>query len=81
MPELVYLPPAGDTVTEGRIMRWEKNEGDNVKKGETICDIMTSKLSIEISVENDGKIFKIFAPVDEKVPVGKVIAVLQLEGE
>lgn len=81
MPELVYLPPAGDTVTEGRIMKWEKNEGDDVKKGETICDIMTSKLNIEVSVENSGRIFKIFAPVDERVPVGKVIAVIQLEGE
>ena len=42
---------------------------------------MTSKLSVEVCAPKDGKIYKIFAPVDEVVPVGKVIAVLQLEGE
>lgn len=81
MPSNVYLPQAGETVTEGRIQAWLKQEGDSVKEEETICEVMTSKLAIEVKSPVSGMLFRIFAPVDETVEVGKVIAVIQHEGE
>lgn len=81
MPELVYLPYVGETVTEGIIKAWLKNEGESVQKDEVLCEVTTSKLVEEVSAPQKGILFKIFADVDEKVPAGKVIAVIQLEGE
>lgn len=81
MPSNIYLPQAGETVTEGRIQTWLKQEGDNVKEDEIICEVMTSKLAIEVKSPATGTVFRIFAPVDETVEVGKVIAVIQHEGE
>lgn len=81
MPALIYLPPAGETVMEGEIAVWHKNEGDKVEKNECICEVTTSKLNVEIEAPETGVVFKIFAPVGVKVPVGKVIAVIRGEDE
>jgi pyruvate dehydrogenase E2 component (dihydrolipoamide acetyltransferase) len=81
MPSNVYLPQAGETVTEGRIQAWLKQEGDLVAEGEKICEVMTSKLVIDVKSPAAGKIFRVFADVDEVVEVGKVIAVIQLGNE
>lgn len=81
MPELIYLPPAGETVSEGIIKIWEKKEGEKVQKDDIICQITTSKLVVEVTTPQSGILYKIFADIEEKVPVGKVIAVIQLEGE
>lgn len=81
MPALIYLPTAGETVMEGEIAVWHKNEGDRVEKDETICEAMTSKVALDITAPQSGTLFKVFAPVESKVPMGEVIAVIQLEGE
>lgn len=81
MPSNIYLPQAGETVTEGRIQAWLKQEGEAVREDEIICEVMTSKLVIEVKSPVQGILFRIFAPVDETVEVGKVIAVIQHEGE
>ncbi len=81
MPSNVYLPQAGETVTEGRIQAWLKKEGDLVAEGEKICEVMTSKLVIDVKSPAAGKIFRVFADVDEIVEVGKIIAVIQVGDE
>ncbi len=81
MPSNVYLPQAGETVTEGRIQAWLKQEGDVVSEGEKICEVMTSKLVIDVMAPAAGEIFRIFAAVDEVVEVGKVIAVIRVGNE
>ncbi len=81
MPEFIHLPAVGDVVTSAKIKKWYKNEGDKVKKDELICEINTSKLVVELESPASGELYKIFAPVEAEVEVGKVIGIVQLEGE
>ena len=44
----VEMPKMGDTMEEGKILRWIKKEGDPVKKGEMLAEVETDKVNIEI---------------------------------
>ncbi len=72
----VFLPALGETMTEARIVRWLKQEGDALKKGEPILEIETDKATIEVESLNDGFLRKIVKPADTVVPVGDVIALV-----
>jgi pyruvate dehydrogenase E2 component (dihydrolipoamide acetyltransferase) len=81
MPALIYLPTAGETVLDGEIIEWYKNEGDKVEKGETVCEATTSKIVLEVTSPQSGILYKKFAKVGDRVPMGYVVAVIELEGE
>lgn len=72
----VFLPALGETMTEARIVRWLKQEGDAIKKGEPILEIETDKATIEVESLHDGFLRKIVKPADTVVPVGDVIALV-----
>ncbi len=78
----ILMPALSPTMTEGKLAKWTKKEGDNVKPGEVIAEIETDKATMEVEAVETGKIGKILvAEGTEGVPVNKMIAVLLEDGE
>lgn len=77
----IIMPKAGLDMTEGQIVKWLKKEGDPVKEGEIILEIMTDKTSMEIEAEASGILLKIVHPDGDTVPVTEVIGYIGDENE
>jgi pyruvate dehydrogenase E1 component beta subunit len=78
----ILMPALSPTMTEGKITRWLKKEGDTVKAGQTIAEIETDKATMEVEAVDEGKLGKILIPAGtENVAVNTPIAVLLEEGE
>lgn len=77
----IVVPPLGESVVEGTIVRWLKNEGDSVKIDEPLVEIMTDKINIEIPSPYDGVMKQHLVTEDTVVEIGAGIAVLEVEGE
>ena len=72
----VVMPQMGADMKEGTLIRWLKNEGDEVKRGETIAEIETDKANIEIEAFEGGVFIKTLAQPGDIVAVGQVIALV-----
>lgn len=77
----VVMPKMGYDMTQGKIVRWLKHEGDRVEKGEPIAEIETEKVNIQIEAFASGVLQKILVPEGETVPVGQPIAQIGEPGE
>jgi 2-oxoglutarate dehydrogenase complex dihydrolipoamide succinyltransferase (E2) component len=77
----VIVPSLGESVVEGTIVKWLKNEGDQVKADDALVEIMTDKINIEIPSAYDGVMKKHLVPVDTVVEIGSEIAIMEVEGE
>lgn len=78
----ILMPALSPTMTEGKIARWLKKEGDEVKAGQVIAEIETDKATMEVEAVDEGRIGKIMVPAGtENVKVNDVIALLLEEGE
>lgn len=76
MKELL-MPKKGLTMESGTIEKWYKKEGDYVKEGETLLEIMTDKVMMEIESPYTGILKKILKFEGEEVEVTKVIAYIE----
>ena len=72
----VEMPKMGDTMEEGKILRWIKHEGDAVKKGESLAEVETDKVNIEIEAFASGVLRKILVPEGNSAPIGAGIALI-----
>ena len=72
----VEMPKMGDTMEEGKILRWIKQEGDPVKKGESLAEVETDKVNIEIESFSSGVLRKILVPEGASAPIGADIALI-----
>ncbi|MEM3022631.1 MAG: dihydrolipoamide acetyltransferase family protein [Candidatus Bathyarchaeia archaeon] len=77
----ITMPKFGWTMTEGKIVRWLKKEGDMVEKGEPLFEIETEKMETEVEAVASGILRKILAPEGSVVEVAKPIAILCDPGE
>ncbi|HOE17098.1 MAG TPA: dihydrolipoamide acetyltransferase family protein [Syntrophorhabdaceae bacterium] len=77
----ITMPKLGLSMKTGTITKWLKNEGDKVKKGEILVEIMTEKITNKVESKAEGTVLKIIAPKDAVLPVGALIAVIGEEGE
>jgi pyruvate dehydrogenase E1 component beta subunit len=78
----LLMPALSPTMTEGKLARWLKKEGDSVNSGEVVAEIETDKATMEFEVADDGRLGKILVPEGtEGVAVNSPIAVLLQEGE
>jgi pyruvate dehydrogenase E2 component (dihydrolipoamide acetyltransferase) len=75
------MPQLGADMSAGKLLRWRKNAGDRVQRGDIIADVETDKADIEIEVFTSGIIEKFIVQPGEKVPVGTVLAIIRQEGE
>jgi pyruvate dehydrogenase E2 component (dihydrolipoamide acetyltransferase) len=82
MPTRVLMPALSPTMTEGKIARWLKKEGDAVKSGDVLAEIETDKATMEVEAVDEGKLGKILVPGGtEAVKVNTPIAVILGEDE
>jgi pyruvate dehydrogenase E2 component (dihydrolipoamide acetyltransferase) len=72
----VVMPQMGADMKEGTVLRWLKQEGSEVERGEIIAEIETDKANIEIEAFGGGIFRKAIAMEGDVVPVGTVIAVI-----
>jgi pyruvate dehydrogenase E2 component (dihydrolipoamide acetyltransferase) len=70
----VDMPKMGDTMEEGKILHWIKQEGEQVKKGESVAEVETDKVNIEIEAFSSGILRKILVAEGESAPIGAPIA-------
>tara|TARA_B100001146_G_C16200903_1_gene444524 strand:+ start:7199 stop:8455 length:1257 start_codon:yes stop_codon:yes gene_type:complete len=68
------MPSMGADMTEGTIVKWLKNEGDKVSKGDKLAEIETDKTVVEMESYNEGILKKILVKEGTKIRVGKTIA-------
>ncbi len=72
----ITMPKLSDTMEEGKVLKWMKSEGDDVKKGEKIVEIETDKADMEVEAFDSGKLGKIVVKAGETAKVGSPIAIL-----
>ncbi|MBS1745911.1 MAG: pyruvate dehydrogenase complex dihydrolipoamide acetyltransferase [Bacteroidetes bacterium] len=78
--EVVLMPRLSDTMTEGVIASWQKNVGDDVKKGDILAEIETDKATMELESYKDGKLLYQGAKTGEKIAVNGLLAIIGKEG-
>ncbi len=81
MAVAVIFPKLDEAMTSGKIVRWLKNEGDAVEKGEIILEIESEKTSFELEAEASGILSNITAKEGDEVPIGTTIAYILKPGE
>ncbi|MDX8410917.1 MAG: dihydrolipoyl dehydrogenase [Mariprofundaceae bacterium] len=81
MPIDVFMTQLSPTMTEGKIVRWLKNEGDELVSGEVMAEIETDKATMEMEVVDEGVLHRIIATEGAIVTVGAAIAVIAEEDE
>jgi len=81
MAVAIIFPKLDEAMRSGRIVRWIKNEGDWVKKGEPILEIESEKTAFEIEAEASGILSKVMAKAGDEVTVGATIAFILQPGE
>jgi pyruvate dehydrogenase E2 component (dihydrolipoyllysine-residue acetyltransferase) len=81
MPVSVTMPRLGESVTEGTVTRWLKQEGDRVEVDEPLLEVSTDKVDTEIPSPAAGVLTRIVVAEDETVEVGSELAVISGEGE
>jgi 2-oxoglutarate decarboxylase len=76
----VVTPAAGESVTEGTVLEWHVKVGDFIKVDDTIVEISTDKVDVELPSPASGTVVEILAAEGETVTVGQVIARLSANG-
>ena len=73
----IILPNNGETVEEGKVIKWLKQVGDQVADGDVVCEVETDKSTMEVPTTISGTIKEIKVKEGEIVPVGSVLAVVE----
>ena len=76
MAAKVMMPKGSDTMTEGKVLKWLKKEGDPVSTGDTVVEIETDKVDMEVEALGGGVLRKILVQPGKVVPVGELLAVI-----
>lgn len=77
----IIMPKLGESIIEATITKWMKQPGDSVQEDDSLAEIATDKVDSEIPSPVEGKIVKLLYNEGDVVPVGKVIAIIEMEGE
>jgi pyruvate dehydrogenase E2 component (dihydrolipoamide acetyltransferase) len=81
MATKVVMEALSPTMEEGRLVKWLKNEGDQIKNGETLAEVETDKAIMELVARGEGVLRKRLLPEDQAAPVGQLIAVIAAPDE
>ncbi len=81
MPTNVIMPALGLAQETGKVLRWLRDDGDTVAKGEPLLEVETDKATVELEAPGSGILTQITAAAGESVPVGQVIALILAPGE
>jgi len=81
MATKVVMEALSPTMEEGRLVKWLKNEGDQVKNGETLAEVETDKAIMELVARGEGVLRKRLLNENDAAPVGQLIAVIATPDE
>ena len=81
MAEVIRMPLLSDTMTEGKIVTWNKKVGDKVKSDDVLADVETDKATMEVNGYVDGTLLFIGVPAGEAAKINQIIAIVGKEGE
>ncbi len=81
MPTRVQMPQLGATMTEGRLIKWLAEEGQQVRKGQPIAEIETDKIVAEVEAPEDGVLARTVAEPDDMVEVTGLLGWIAAPGE
>ncbi|CAA9484532.1 MAG: Dihydrolipoamide succinyltransferase component (E2) of 2-oxoglutarate dehydrogenase complex / 2-oxoglutarate dehydrogenase E1 component, partial [uncultured Solirubrobacteraceae bacterium] len=76
----VVMPAMGDSVSEGTVLEWHKQEGDSISADETLVEISTDKVDAEVPSPATGTIVKIHAAEGDTIEVGSLLAEISTDG-
>ena len=74
------MPQLGESVTEGTVDRWLKQEGELVRRDEPIVEVVTDKVNAEVPSPVEGRLVRIKVASGQTVPIGTALAELEVEG-
>lgn len=80
MAEIIIMPKLGFNMSEGKLVKWNKKEGEYIEKGEELFEIETDKTTMPIEATASGTVLKILVE-NGSVPVTMPIAIIGEEGE
>ena len=81
MAIVIKMPKLSDTMEEGGVASWLKQEGEVVKEGDDLVEIETDKATMEYQSPEEGYLLRIIVPAGKGANIGEPIAVLGAEGE
>lgn len=81
MAEVIRMPLLSDTMTEGKIVKWNKKVGDNVKSDDVLADVETDKATMEVVGYVDGTLLHIGIEEGKAAKVNEIIAIIGKPGE
>ncbi|MGH7107151.1 MAG: biotin/lipoyl-containing protein, partial [Acetobacteraceae bacterium] len=82
MTTQILMPALSPTMTEGKLSRWLKDVGDEVKSGDVVAEIETDKATMEVEAVEEGRLARILVPEGtDGVAVNTPIAVIAADGE
>jgi len=76
MAETISMPKLGFDMREGVLVRWVKNEGETITKGDVLAEIETDKATVEVESSASGVVRRLLASQGDSVPVGAPIAIV-----
>ncbi len=76
MPVEIKVPALGESIVEATVGKWLKREGDRVAAGETIVDLETDKVNVEVTAEQDGVLERILKAEGANVSIGETLGVI-----
>jgi pyruvate dehydrogenase E2 component (dihydrolipoamide acetyltransferase) len=81
MAEVIRMPLLSDTMTEGKIVKWNKAVGDTVKSDDSLADVETDKATMEVVGYADGTLLYIGVKEGEAAKINEIIAIVGKKGE
>ena len=81
MAETINMPKLGFDMAEGTLIRWVKQVGENINKGDVLAEIETDKATVEVESPASGVVLQDIVDQGAIVPVNAPIAVVGKEGE
>jgi 2-oxoglutarate dehydrogenase E2 component (dihydrolipoamide succinyltransferase) len=80
MPAEIRVPPLGESLVDAVVGQWLKQEGEAVSRGETLVELETDKVNLDVTASDDGVLSQIAKQAGDVVTVGEVLAVLSTDG-
>lgn len=77
----MLMPKMGESIVEGTVLTWLKNEGDTIEQDESVLEVATDKVDTEVPATHEGTLKKILAKEGEVVAVGAPIAIIETTAE
>src|SRR3954470_21589536 len=81
MATKIFMEALSPTMEEGRVVKWNKNEGDAVKSGDSLAEVETDKAIMELVARGDGILRKRLVGEGESRPVGTLLGVIATADE